>query len=283
MIKHEFEQLTFIDSVSDNIRNTKFSSQYYNFLKKQYQKVKEDTFKPEEINNDMKLKLLEQLYNKAPQADIENYINLNNNISQIETHYIGSSPEVTVVDNFLTEEALRELQKFCLSANIFKHPYPNGYLGAFLAKGLSNEFILKLSQNLKITFKKIFNNLYLTQAWIYKYDSEQSGINIHADEAKVNVNFWITSNQSNLDQETGGLLVWNKIPEKSWTFKDYNYIKNLSNIKNMLKRNKVSHIKIPHKENRAVIFNSKLFHATDNYTFKNDYKDRRLNVTFLYD
>ena len=50
----------------------------------------------------------------------------------------------------------------------------------------------------------------------------------------------------------------------------------------MLKKNNAKKIKIPYKENRAVIFNSQLFHCTDKYTFKNDFINRRLNVTLLY-
>ena len=282
MIKHEFEQLTYIDGDPDGIRNTKFSSEYYNFLKAQYKKIQEGRFESKEINHEMRLKLLKQLYNKPPKINLEHYINVKNDIAQIELDYVSSSPEIIVIDNFLSEEALEAIQKFCLSSNIFKHPYKNGYLGAFLEKGLSNQFVLKLTQNLKNTFKKIFNNLYLTEAWIYKYDSEQNGINIHADEAKVNVNFWITPNESNLNQESGGLIIWDKIPDKNWVFEDYNYIENTSKIKNMLKKNNAKKIKIPYKENRAVIFNSQLFHCTDKYTFKNDFINRRLNVTLLY-
>ena len=50
----------------------------------------------------------------------------------------------------------------------------------------------------------------------------------------------------------------------------------------MLNENNAKEIKIPYRENRAVIFNSKLFHATDKYNFKNNFVDRRLNVTLLY-
>ena len=41
-------------------------------------------------------------------------------------------------------------------------------------------------------------------------------------------------------------------------------------------------LRIPYKSNRAVIFNSKLYHVTDKIEFKDNYIDRRVNVTFLY-
>ena len=39
---------------------------------------------------------------------------------------------------------------------------------------------------------------------------------------------------------------------------------------------------IPYNENRAVIFNSNLFHETDNYEFKEGYENRRINITLLF-
>ena len=41
-------------------------------------------------------------------------------------------------------------------------------------------------------------------------------------------------------------------------------------------------IKIPYRANRAVVFNSDLFHETDEIAFKDDYLSRRINITLLY-
>jgi hypothetical protein len=40
----------------------------------------------------------------------------------------------------------------------------------------------------------------------FKYDSSLKGINIHADFAAVNINFWITPNEANLDRAGPGHL-----------------------------------------------------------------------------
>jgi len=39
---------------------------------------------------------------------------------------------------------------------------------------------------------------------------------------------------------------------------------------------------IPYRANRAVIFDSDLFHQTDTIRFKPGYCNRRINVTLLY-
>ena len=281
LIKHEYEQLTFVDNDIDSIRNPKFTKEYYQELKNLYLKIKNNSFDIEDVTSSMKTEISKILYNKPPKTSSSNLINEKNDIESLESEYLGKNPEILVVDNFLTPEALLELQEFYRNANIFKYPYGNGYVGAFLAKGLSNKFILKLTEDLRKTYKNIFTNLQLTQAWAFKYDSKSKGINVHADDASINVNFWITPDHANLNKKTGGLKIWNKLPPKEWDFEEFNY--NSPKIIKMLEAEKIKHKIIEYKENRAVIFNSKLFHATDNYNFKDSYEDRRVNMTFLYD
>ncbi len=62
----------------------------------------------------------------------------------------------------------------------------------------------------------------LTRLWGYKYDSERSGIHEHADFAAVNVNFWLTPDEANLNPESGGLVVWDKEAPLDWNFDEYN-------------------------------------------------------------
>ena len=281
LITHEYEQLTYIDSDTDEIRNTKFTKEYYQELKELYLSIKNNTFKITDVSENIKAQIPKIIYNKAPKVNSDNLINEKNNIKKLELEYLESNPEVLVVDDFLSSECLHEIQKFCRNANIFKYPYENGYLGAFLARGLSNKFILKLSEDIRLSYKNIFNDTKLVQAWIYKYDSNKRGINIHADPAKINVNFWVTPDEGNLNPDSGGLKVWNKIPPDDWDFHQYN--SGVEKMKKFLSDNKSIEQTIPYKENRAVIFNSKLFHSTDEFRFDDSYKNRRLNITFLYE
>ena len=39
---------------------------------------------------------------------------------------------------------------------------------------------------------------------------------------------------------------------------------------------------VPYVQNRAIMFDSTYFHRTDDINFKPGYKNRRINVTFLY-
>ena len=194
--------------------------------------------------------------------------------------YVTSNPEIVVIDDFLTHDFLEDLGVFFRCANIFKYPYSRGYIGAFLGKGMANKALLEFSTELKKSLNKIFLNYYLSQAWSFKYDSKREGIGVHADDAKVNVNFWITDDSANVNHDNGGMIIWKKTPNDKASFKDFNSLQSMDKIKDEIRD--ADSLRIPYKSNRAVIFNSKLYHATDEIEFKDNYKDRRVNITFLY-
>ena len=105
---------------------------------------------------------------------------------------------------------------------------------------------------------------------------------MHADAAAVNVNFWITPDKANRSPESGGLVVWDKEAPDHWDFAAYNDQKNKQKIQTFLEESGAKPITIPHRQNRAVIFNSNLFHETDVIDFDDTYECRRINVTLLY-
>jgi hypothetical protein len=113
----------------------------------------------------------------------------------------------------------------------------------------------------------------------FKYDSRLSGIAIHADFAAVNVNFWITPDEANLDPASGGLVVWDTPAPVGWNFAKYN---DVPAARDFLARAGARPVTVPYRANRAVIFESDLFHETDRIAFKDGYPDRRINITLLY-
>ena len=76
------------------------------------------------------------------------------------------------------------------------------------------------------------------------------------------------------------MIIWKKKPHLDASFDDFNSMNNASKLLDEVSN--VDYIKIAYKANRVVIFNSKLYHATDDIKFKKGYKNRRVNVTLLY-
>jgi hypothetical protein len=53
-------------------------------------------------------------------------------------------------------------------------------------------------------------------------------------------------------------------------------------IRDFLARSGAKSVTVPYRANRAVIFDSDLFHETDRIAFKEGYLNRRINITMLY-
>ncbi len=149
-----------------------------------------------------------------------------------------------------------------------------------MESGFAQPLILQIADELATAFPKIFRRLPLIQAWAFKYDSALRGIGVHADFAAVNVNFWITPDEANRDPQRGGLVIWDQPAPLSWDFAKYN--RETGAIREFLAQSGAKSLTVPHRANRAVIFDSDLFHETDEIAFEEGYLNRRINITFLY-
>ena len=208
-------------------------------------------------------------------------INPNKNWLDVEDEYLNSSNQIMYIDDFLSEEALIELREFCLVSKVWNKEYNNKYLGAFSDAGFISPIHLQIAIDLKEKLPKLFGPHRLGKFWGFKYDTTLGkGINIHADFAIHNLNFWITPDEYNNKKDTGGLKVYDAPAPDNWTFSDYN--NNNDKIYKFLKDNNSNCTNVPYKFNRAVLFNSAYFHETDEIDFKDEYKGRRINNTYLF-
>lgn len=200
----------------------------------------------------------------------------------VEDDFLGHPNGIMVVDNFLSDEALQSLRHFCLESTIwFENRYSYGRLGAFFRDGFSCPLLLQIADELRSVFPRIIGTKYpLHQLWGFKFNRSQPPTHPHADFAAVNVNFWITPDEANLETDSGGMEIYDMEAPSDWDFDTYNR-KGLR-ITEFLKEKKAHSIKIPYKANRAIIFNSDLFHGTSPLSFKEGYANRRINITFLY-
>ena len=125
----------------------------------------------------------------------------------------------------------------------------------------------------------------IAQQWAYKYSEESGGIKTHADEAAVNVNMWLTPDESNVgdDAHGGGLVVHLRRAPLDWDFDSINGPAGAPKVKGLLKG--APSVRIPYRANRAVIFDSNFFHRTDDFKFRpwsESILHSRINLTLLY-
>jgi tetratricopeptide (TPR) repeat protein len=200
-------------------------------------------------------------------------------------------PGITVVDGLLTDHALAELRAFCLESTIWfdlSHNFtgPNvdgptrGYLGALVTDGFSCPLLFQIAEEMRKALPDIFRDYPLMQMWAYKGDQSLQALEAHADAAAVNVNFWITPDDANLDPDSGGLTVWTAEAPADWNFDKFNNDK--SALMDLTQAPGVRRIDVPYRQNRALIFNSDLIHASQPVSFKPGFENRRINITMLF-
>ena len=280
-LKHDIEQIGYL--LKKKIVSKKFNNivKKYKFIYSSLPKnsdhtdiftlSKEFTYKLGPTFNNL-------IYYQPPDIIEKKIINDNKKIVAIN---LKKKFKYMVIDDFLNKEVLDKLYSFCLTNSIWNEfDYKNGYIGSFIENGFNTPLLLQISEEIRLQYPEILKKFPLTKAWAFKCNNQMKGIKIHADFAAININFWITPDKANLNKNTGGLLIWDKEAPKNWDFEKYN--NNHLAIKNFLKKKKSKMKRIKYKSNRVIIFNSNLFHASDNFNFKKNYENRRINITLLY-
>lgn len=199
-----------------------------------------------------------------------------------ERRYVDTAPGLVVIDDFLTAEALASLRRFCIESTVWSgNRYAHGRLGAFLFDGFNCPLLLQIAEELRERLPHVIADYPLRQLWGFKNAPHLPGnTTTHADFAAVNVNIWITPTEANLDPATGGLIVHDVDAPLDWNFDMYNSSPEL--IRAFLHQRAARSVTIPYRANRAIVFNSDLFHATAEVRFRPEYEHRRVNVTMLY-
>jgi len=295
-LDHDIEQFEYLAASGSDIKKFQELAMLYKTVKSEINHTSDTDVL---TLSDKHQRLLGSTYNRpihileAPALD-KSAIGESLDVTKITEDYFEHEFGLTYVDDFLSPTALKCLREFLLGSTIwFDFFHTGGYMGAYLSEGLASPLALQIAEDLRKKFPKIFKNHHLNHFWAYKYDSRASeknnsfkGINVHADFAAINVNFWITPSSANLDPSSGGLVVYNTEAPLEWDFNTYNNINTYNNneqkIREEILKSEQKKTIIPHNENRAVIFNSNLFHETDNIKFKEGYENRRINVTLLF-
>ncbi len=197
----------------------------------------------------------------------------------IESAYLAGRPEAVTIDGLLRGEALEALRAFCHTATMW-NDVKRGYMGAYLRHGFGAPLLLQIAAELRDALPGVLGPYPLIEMWAYKYDQALNGIETHADCAAVNVNFWLAPDDANLDPASGGLEVFLAEAPASWDFHRYNTDGEAIDL--FLEASGHRSQVVPHRSNRAVLFNSNLFHRTHDPRFKPGYTNRRINVTMLF-
>jgi hypothetical protein len=202
------------------------------------------------------------------------------NVAKATEEWNSSKPQIIVIDDLLSHEALAKLRRYCLGSTVWRETHPEGYLTAMPEHGLACPLIAQIDEDMRAAYPGILGTHLLRYLWAFKYDSKLHGVGTHADPSLVTFNFWITPDEANLDPGHGGLTVWDVAAPADWN--SQRTIGDTAGCQAYLARMGAKPVTIPYRANRAIVFSSALFHETDRMHFKDGYINRRINITMLY-
>jgi tetratricopeptide (TPR) repeat protein len=188
---------------------------------------------------------------------------------------------VVSFDELLTPRALAGFGRHLLESTIW-HDFSHigGFVAAYLEDGLASPLLLQIADELRALFPELLAAHPLSQAWAFKAVAPDAAVAAHADDGAVSVNFWMTPTVANADPERGGMGVCRAAPPADWRIEDYEADQARS--VSFLEQNRRDIVVVPYRENRAVLFASRLLHFSDRPEFAETYENHRINVTLLF-
>ena len=190
------------------------------------------------------------------------------------------APGLTHIDDFLTDDALAGLQRFCRDSTVWHQMQFPGELSASLPNGFCSPLFLQVARDIRLALPSVFGEHLLTTFWAYKYFGSSSGIETHADRGAFSVNLWITPDEANRNPSGGGLVLWDRLAPNDYFGAPRDRQGEM--LKELVEDPTAKAITVPYRCNRAVLFRSNVIHRTDDLDFEPGINNRRINVTFIY-
>ena len=192
-----------------------------------------------------------------------------------------TTPGSARVAGLLNPRALMLLRRFLLESTIW-HDFAHipGFVASYLEDGLACPLVLQIADEFRAAFPDLLGPHPLTQAWAFKGLRGTEPIDLHADDAAISLNFWMTPDSANKVPGRGGLVVYPDPPPADWNLVDYDTDR--VRIRAFLAGHEDRKLTIPYGENCGVLFESRLFHGSDSPDFAEGYENRRINITMLF-
>jgi tetratricopeptide (TPR) repeat protein len=193
----------------------------------------------------------------------------------------SEGPGALYFDDLLTPSAFASLRRYLLESTIW-HDFTHigGFVASYLEDGLACPLLLQVADELRTNLSELLGDYPLTQAWAFKAVESTASVDIHADDSAVSVNFWMTPAAANLDPGRGGMDICLEPPPPEWRITGYEQDRARSVA--FLEQHRHRLLRVPYRENRAVLFRSRLLHFSDRPEFAEGYENHRINITLLF-
>ena len=184
-----------------------------------------------------------------------------------------------IIDDFLFTDVVDQLDDLAVNYEEVDDQYSDYHSINFTNEKFPFEILPDVINAIHVTFP-VLHPLEFDRGWAFVCDNEGAGVTPHADPSVINVNLWVTRNESINDPTKNGLIVYDKQRPDDWSYEQYN--NDTVGIKNYLKESNAKQRLIPYNYNRITLFDSTYFHKTNGVSMKKGKLNRRVNYTFMF-
>lgn len=186
-----------------------------------------------------------------------------------------------IIDGLLTPKAHERLRRFLLESTVW-HDFTHigGFVASYIEDGLASPLLLQIAGELRMRLDPLLADAPLVQAWAFKGLEPRSTVDLHADDAQLSLNLWLTPDAANSDTNSGGLVIYRAPLPDDWRIAGYT--EDGARLQAFARENEQSAVTIPYRDNRAVLFRSRLVHGSDRPNFEAGYENHRINMTLLF-
>ena len=202
-------------------------------------------------------------------------------VGQATAQFLAEDARVAYLDDFLTPLALAALTAFVQESTIwFDFRHMSGHVAAYLETGLASPLLLQIAAEARATFPELLGPHPLKQIWAFKNVSRGDRIGLHVDDAAVSLNLWLTVDQGRDAAECGGLTIYR---QRLAAGRDLgSYEADGDALRQALQESGAQALTIAYRQNRAILFDSSLYHESTGTNFAHGYENHRVNVTMLF-
>ena len=184
-----------------------------------------------------------------------------------------------IIDDFLFTDVVNELHDLAINHDQVDDKYSDYHSINFTNEKFPFEILPDVINAIHVTFP-LLHSLEFDRGWAFVCDNQGDGVTPHADPSVINVNLWVTKNESIDDPTKNGLIIYDKKRPDDWSYDQYN--SDVNGIKNYLKETNAKPRLIPYQYNRIILFDSRYFHKTNGVSMKKGKENRRVNYTFMF-
>ncbi len=218
--------------------------------------------------------------NPTPPKVPEQFLNRAIDWDAVTRQFEARPLRYVIVDDFLDEDALRWVGDFVNRGEWEAGTTSGDEIHSSLAEGFFAKPLLQLAQAFAREASGIVGSLPFQSLWAYKYFRNNRERTPHADAGRISCNLWITPDAHNRKAGSGGLRLWSVPAERGYYGRDRAWQRDYV-LQRLAGQDGNSEV-IPYRNNRAIIFDSRLIHQTEEFDFDESHAGRRANITIAY-